>query len=519
MGLTDPIVSRATAAGQLRWLVRMASTPLRLARRDLDTAQEHSNRLATHRTDSDGTLTVCGSPRRAKGEDVKRSVYVPSHTRSFKVHNDLFWVRLLLFADMGFAESYMLGEVACPDITEFFRLFVVNRKYLSNGTTLFSNLSGKVAGLVRKTNTLQNARLNISAHYDISNDMFAAFLSPDMTYSCPIFLPKSNPNSAHETLEQAQYRKLSRFIRNANIKSSDHVLEIGTGWGSFAILAVEKTGCRVTSLTLSQEQKTLAEDRIRAAGFQDRIKVLLCDYRSLPVPKEEEKYDKVVSIEMLEAVGAEFLETYFRCIDNLLKSEGGVAVFQCITIPESRYAGYSEGDDFIRRYIFPGGHLPTITQLLDAVRAGSSSKSHPPQLIPETVENIGPHYAKTLRLWRQVFMQNFSSEIRPALMKEHGEEGKKMSEEDVDVFRRKWEYYFSYCEAGLRDQDARRRDHHGRKGGCREYDGGCAIVRRISTGGKRISEGAYDGTTSLLFWCCASAVFVGVLADSLIDDR
>lgn len=451
MGLTDPLVSRAAAlagyAGSIAW-----PPLLSVSRGAILTLLKNIQIGSLRVVDSDGTLTVCGSPRRGKTDGAQKSVHAIPHAE-LKVLDDLFWVRLMLFADMGFAESYMLGEVACSDITEFFRLFIANRKYLSNGTTWTSSISGRVAGFIRKTNTLQNARLNISAHYDISNDMFAAFLSPDMTYSCPIWLPRSNPNSDHETLEQAQYRKLCRFISNANIKSTDHVLEIGTGWGSFAILAVEKTGCRVTSLTLSEEQKRLAEDRIKAAGFQDKIGVLLCDYRSLPVAKEEgSKYDKVVSIEMLEAVGAEYLETYFRCVDNLLKSESGVAVFQCITIPESRYAGYSEGDDFIRRYIFPGGHLPTVTQLLDAVRAGSSSKSHPPRLIPESVENIGPHYAKTLRLWRQAFMQNFTEKIRPALLNEHGEGGvggKKMSEEDVDVFRRKWEYYFSYCEAGF----------------------------------------------------------------------
>jgi cyclopropane-fatty-acyl-phospholipid synthase len=396
-------------------------------------------------------VTICGSPRRVDSQENK-TVHSAAHTE-LRVLNDLFWVRLLLFADMGFAESYMLGEVACPDITAFFKLFIQNRAYLSNGSTFTSDLAGKVAGLIRSTNTLTNARLNISAHYDISNEMFAAFLSPDMTYSSAIWLPKTDPDSAKETLEQAQYRKLQRFIDNANIKSTDNVLEIGTGWGSFAILAAQKTGCRVTSLTLSVEQKELAEERIRAAGLQDKITVLLCDYRSLPVPAEADKYDKAVSIEMLEAVGAEYLETYFRCIDNLLKSEGGVAVFQCITMPESRYAAYSKSDDFIRRYIFPGGHLPTATQLLDAVRAGSTSKASndQPRLIPESIENIGPHYAKTLRLWRQNFMQSFNAKIRPALLAEHktDRKGKGMSEEDVDLFRRKWEYYFSYCEAGF----------------------------------------------------------------------
>jgi cyclopropane-fatty-acyl-phospholipid synthase len=362
--------------------------------------------------DTDGSVTICGSPRRTDSQDTK-NVYSAAHTE-LRVMNDLFWVRLALFADMGFAESYMLGEVACPDITAFFKLFIQNRKYLANGSTFTSDLAGKVAGFIRSTNTLTNARLNISAHYDISNEMFAAFLSPDMTYSCPVWLPKSDPNSAQETLEQAQYRKLQRFIDNANIKSTDNVLEIGTGWGSFAILAAQQTGCRVTSLTLSVEQKELAEERIRAAGLQDKITVLLCDYRSLPVPAEADKYDKAVSIEMLEAVGAEYLQTYFRCIDTLLKTEGGVAVFQCITMPESRYEAYSKSDDFIRRYIFPGGHLPTTTQLLDAVRAGSTTKASggQPRLIPESVENIGPHYAKTLRLWRQNFMQTFNANRR-----------------------------------------------------------------------------------------------------------
>lgn len=400
--------------------------------------------------DTDGSVTICGSPRRADVDDEK-TVYTIPHAE-LKVLNDLFWIRLLLFADMGFAESYMLGEIACPDITAFFKLFIVNRAHLSNGSTFTSNLAGNISGLIRKTNTLANARLNISAHYDISNEMFAAFLSPDMTYSSAIWLPKSDPHSSQESLEQAQYRKLRRFITNAKIKSTDHVLEIGTGWGSFAILASQTTGCRVTSLTLSVEQKALAEQRIRAANLQSKITVLLCDYRSLPIPPESEKYDKVVSIEMLEAVGPEFLSTYFRCIDSLLKSEGGIAVFQCITMPESRYAAYAKSDDFIRRYIFPGGHLPTLTQLLTSIRTGSSSSPNSaPRLIPESVENIGPHYAKTLRVWRQNFMQTFAAKIRPALLAEHAgsADGRGMKEEDVDLFRRKWEYYFAYCEAGF----------------------------------------------------------------------
>lgn len=214
---------------------------------------------------------------------------------------------------------------------------------MGNGTTWISSFSSAISSLARTTNTLSNALLNISAHYDISNDMFAAFLSPDMTYSCPIWKPVTEETESEESLEEAQMTKLYRFIDGARIRSTDHVLEIGTGWGSFAIEAVKTTGCRVTSLTLSKEQKALAEERIRAAGLDDRIEVLLMDYRALPTP--ERPYDKIVSIEMLEAVGQEYLSTYFACIDRLLKKDGGIAVFQCITMPECRHEAYSKSEE------------------------------------------------------------------------------------------------------------------------------------------------------------------------------
>lgn len=338
------------------------------------------------------------------------------------------------------------------------QIFVLNRQCLANATTWVSSISSSLNGLLRRANNLSNALHNVSAHYDISNEMFAAFLSPDMTYSCPIWRLGPSSVGKKESLEEAQIRKLDRCIDNARIKSSDHVLEIGTGWGSFAIRAAERTGCRVTSLTLSWEQKQLAEKRIAALGFTENIEVLLCDYRSLPVPTTG-LYDKIVSIEMLEAVGSEFLATYFACVDRLLKPEGGIAVFQCITMPEGRYEAYRQGEDFIRKYIFPGGHLPTITQLVSSIAQGAQCR-----LIVESIENIGGHYAKTLRIWRNSFMQNFDATIRPALLAEH----RGMTNSDVDLFRRKWEvsffqpaslpaqkkadgsqYYFTYCEAGF----------------------------------------------------------------------
>ncbi|RYN69329.1 hypothetical protein AA0117_g10844 [Alternaria alternata] len=357
------------------------------------------------------------------------------------VLDEKFWVRLALFADMGFAESYMLGEFTTPDLTKFFELFILNRNYLSNGSTFTSAISSGLAGLVRGSNNLKNARLNISAHYDISNEMFAAFLSQDMTYSCPIWLPKSDPKCASESLYDAQMRKLDRFIDNTHIKGTDHVLEIGTGWGSFAMRAVQRTGCRVTSLTLSIEQKELAEERIREAGMSDKIQVLLCDYRSLEVP-ETGPFDKAVSIEMLEAVGKEYLVTYFKCIDKLLKKEGGVACFQCITMPDARYEAYAKSDAFIRRYIFPGGHLPAVSELVASIQTASGGS-----LVVDSIENIGPHYAKALRLWREEFLDNWEGKIKPQLIKEKSQEG--MDDEGAEVFKRKWDYYFRYSEAGF----------------------------------------------------------------------
>ncbi|KAH9883791.1 cyclopropane-fatty-acyl-phospholipid synthase [Xylariomycetidae sp. FL2044] len=390
-----------------------------------------------------GTRLVYGQTLGSKGTENETEDHPPRRAGTIPrveviVKNEAFWMRLFLFADMGFAESYMLGEFECADLTTFFRLFIVNREQMSNGTTLFSSISGAITSVARTTNTLSNSLLNISSHYDISNDMFAAFLSDDMTYSCAIWQAESRMNRREETLEEAQMTKLNRFIDGAKIKSTDHVLEIGTGWGSFAIQAVKRTGCRVTSLTLSKEQMVLAEERIREAGFTDRIQVLLMDYRNLPTPARP--YDKIVSIEMLEAVGQEFLATYFACVDRLLKQDGGIAVFQCITMPEGRHQAYSKSEDFINKHIFPGGYLPSITQLLNHISTESKGT-----LIIERVENIGGHYTKTLRLWKEKFMLNFEDKIKPALMREHPQ----MRDEEIEVFKRKWEYYFTYCEAGF----------------------------------------------------------------------
>lgn len=354
-----------------------------------------------------------------------------------QIHNEVFWLRVLLFGDMGFAQSYMLQEFSTADLTAVFEFFIQNGKTLNTSTTsgLFTWVLGGLTYLVpswipspwKVINNISTARLNATAHYSLSNDMFEAFLSPDMTYSAPIWLPSSDPCSKTESLQDAQRRKLQYAISAARIGKNDHVLEIGTGWGSFAIQAVQTTGCRVTTVTPSGEQKRLAETRIKALGLEDHISVVQRDYRELG---DYERFDKIVSIEMIEHVGHEFLDTYFRCVDRYLKKEGGIAFFQCITIPETRYETYRRGEDFIKKYVFPGGHLPTVSGLVGSIDRGSQGR-----LIVEEIKSVGVHYSKALRCWNEKFQAGFKSDIIPALQKSHP----KMSKADMESFRRKWE--------------------------------------------------------------------------------
>lgn len=353
------------------------------------------------------------------------------------VHNELFWLRVLLFGDMGFAQSYMLQEFSTSDLTAIFEFFIHNGKTLNTATSsgLFTWVASRLMSIFprlipspwKAINNVSTARLNATAHYSLSNDMFEAFLSPDMTYSAPIWLPSSDPRSKTESLEDAQRRKLQYAISAARITKTDHVLEIGTGWGSFAIQAVQTTGCRVTTVTPSSEQKRLAEARIRALGLEDNISVVQRDYRELDM---FERFDKIVSIEMIEHVGHEFLDTYFRCMDRYLKQDGGIGFFQCITIPETRYETYRRGEDFIKKYVFPGGHLPTVSGLVGSIDRGSQGR-----LVVEEIKSVGVHYSKALRCWNEKFQANFKEEIMPALQKSHP----KMSKADMESFRRKWE--------------------------------------------------------------------------------
>jgi cyclopropane-fatty-acyl-phospholipid synthase len=229
----------------------------------------------------------------------------------------------------GFAEAYMSGELECNDLVALVSIYISNWAVLGTGSrflSLLPRLQHLLATLFRPNNT-KNSLLNASSHYDTSNELFAAFLSRDMSYSCPIW------ESGEETLEDAQLRKVRNVIDKAEIKAHHHVLDIGGGWCFLAIEAVKRTGCRVTATTLSVEQKVLGEKRIKEEGLEDRVRVLLVDYRDTPLLEGGKKrYDRVVSVEMLEHVGKEFMDGFFRAIDQLLDPEEGVMVIQGITI-------------------------------------------------------------------------------------------------------------------------------------------------------------------------------------------
>lgn len=336
---------------------------------------------------------------------------------NIKINNYDFFIYCLLRADIGFGESYVEGHWETDDLTKLLVIFIKsteNADPRSMPSTIIPRVIGYIRHLLRN-NSKTRSKSNISAHYDLSNEMFSQFLDPSMTYSSALF------KSVDDDLEQAQKNKINAIIEKAQITKDDHVLEIGCGWGSFAIEAVKKTGCRVTGITLSKEQYDLATKRIAEAGLSDRIEVLIKDYRTL-----DTKFDKIVSIEMLEAVGHEYLGAFFKVCERVL-AKNGITVLQVITIPEQRYAQYRRNCDWIQKYIFPGGHCPSFHALTDAIRKNS-------QFVVEDMDNIGVHYAKTLKEWRKGYQSNTEA------LRELGFDAR---------FDKIWEYYLCYCEAGF----------------------------------------------------------------------
>jgi cyclopropane-fatty-acyl-phospholipid synthase len=269
-----------------------------------------------------------------------------------------------------------------------------------------------------RRNTRVGSRRNIAAHYDLGNDFFSLFLSPDLMYSSAIWTDPA------DTLETASARKLERICRKLDLKPSDRVIEIGTGWGGFALHAAKHCGCHVTTTTISREQHALASERVAAAGLTDRITLLLEDYRDL-----RGQYDKLVSIEMVEAIGAPYLDTYFNQLGALLKPDG-LALVQAITIEDHRYAQALKSVDFIKRHVFPGSFIPSINALLEA-------KTRASDLALTQLEDFGSSYALTLKAWRERFMAKLV-QVR--------------AQGFDDRFVRLWEFYLAYCEGGFRER-------------------------------------------------------------------
>lgn len=337
-----------------------------------------------------------------------------------RVNDYRFFSRVVLGGDIGFGEAFMDGDWDSDDVVGVVRFFIQNRDHVQDGrfaTAVASRILETVRHRVQR-NTLLGSRKNIRRHYDLSNDFFKLFLDPTMAYSAAVF---RHPG---DDLETAQQTKFHRIIEKARISAADHVLEIGCGWGGFAIAAVRKTGCRVTGITVSKAQYELARERVRNAGLEHRIEILLTDYRRVTG-----RYDKIISIEMLEAVGHEYYGRFFERLDSLLKPKG-IAVIQTITIPDQHYERYRKESDWIRKHIFPGGLLPSLTVLTAAMTRHSG-------LMVEHMENIGDHYAETLAHWRRRFLARLG---RVAAM-------------GFDrVFQRKWLYYLASCEAGFRER-------------------------------------------------------------------
>lgn len=360
-----------------------------------------------------GTLTVHmpdGSTRNFGG-------VLPGISAEWSIRVPSFWARAMRDGEIGLGEGYMLGEWDSPDVTALIRFLIDNRHRLDDGDIRWARFGRAVNRLLHlaRRNTVAGSRKNISAHYDLSNDFFKLWLDPTMLYSAAYF---ERPNL---TLEEAQRAKMRKLIEAARIGPGHHVLEIGSGWGGFAIEAARRTGCRVTSITISERQLEEARARAAAAGLSDRIDFQLLDYR-----KVQGRYDRIVSIEMLEAVGKEYFGTYFETLDRVLAPDG-VAALQVITMPDQRYARYSKSVDWIQKHIFPGGHLPSLGALVRAMTNHST-------LHVESVENIGPHYAPTLRRWRE----NFEARLHEVRALGYDE-----------IFIRKWRYYLCYCEAAF----------------------------------------------------------------------
>lgn len=334
-----------------------------------------------------------------------------------QVLDDAVWGLVAGNGSIGAGEAYIHGYWRSPDLTAVIRVFVANLEVLDSMEGGLARLGRPALRLLHwlNRNSRRGSRRNITAHYDLGNALFERLLDPTMMYSAAMF------QHPEQSLEQAQLNKLERICRKLDLQPGDHLLEIGTGWGSLALYAASHYGCRVTTTTLSEEQYAHTRHRVEAQGLQGRIEVLREDYRDL-----RGRYDKLVSIEMIEAVGHRYLSSYFRQCARLLKPDG-LMLLQSITIREQRYAQACRSVDFIQRYIFPGGALPSVGVMLQVMGRDTDLNLH-------HMEEFGLHYARTLRCWHQ----NLQQARQPLQALGYD-----------DTFYRLWEFYLCYCEGGF----------------------------------------------------------------------
>jgi cyclopropane-fatty-acyl-phospholipid synthase len=321
----------------------------------------------------------------------------------------------------GSGEAYIKGSWSCNNLLGLVRIFLRNRHVLQQMDKRMTRLKAPLHKSLHwlSRNTRKGSRRNIGAHYDLGNDLFELFLDPTMMYSCAYY------PSQETSLNEAAVAKLDRICQKLELKPEDHLLEIGTGWGGFAMHAAKYYGCRVTTTTISRQQYELAQQRVQDAGLEDRITLLFEDYRDL-----SGQYDKLVSIEMIEAIGHQYLDTYFDKCSSLLKPNG-MMLLQAITIADQRYEEALREVDYIKKFIFPGGFLPSIAAMSKSVARVTDMKLF-------HMDDIGPHYARTLADWRERFFDRID-EVR--------ESGYS------DAFIRMWEYYLCYCEGGFEERD------------------------------------------------------------------
>ncbi len=358
-----------------------------------------------------GTETRLGRPAGSPADGLRAEL---------AVHDPRFWRQLATGGSLGAAEAYLAGWWDSPDLTSLVRVMARDHtvtSQLESGLARLGHLAARAWHALRP-NSRAGSRKNIEAHYDLGNDFFALFLDASMTYSAALF---ERPGL---TLEEAQEAKIDRLCRKLQLTPDDHLLEIGTGWGSFAMHAAGRYGCRVTTTTISPSQHAVAVRRVSDAGLADRVEILQRDYRDLTG-----RYSKIVSVEMIEAVGHRYLPTFFAALDRLLRPDGLVAL-QAITIADRNYEAALRDVDFIQRYIFPGGFIPSLTALASAATKAS-------RLTTLHVEDLGLHYAETLLHWRDRF---------------EAARDRILALGYPERFLRLWRYYLCYCEGGFRER-------------------------------------------------------------------